>query len=141
MSTLSIDREFAVELVRRYGLTPADLVVEVGSGAGGFLQSVRSCGVRVLGLEPDMLAMAAAWAAGVDSLSVHFTTGAADYIRSKYGPVKLLLARCVKPGSAEFARLVAAASHCLAADGAIAILSAGINAVVELRPDSVRRAA
>jgi len=128
MSVISLEREAATSLVRRYGLTPADLVLEIG--------------IRVLGAEPDMWAMAQAWNAGVDTLAVHFTAGAAEYIREKYGLVKLLVARNVKPGTEEFAALVAASSRCLAADGAIAILGAGANAVVEVRPDvPARRAA
>ena len=142
MSVISLEREAATSLVRRYGLTPADLVLEIGSGTGSFLKALQSLGVRVLGAEPDMWSMAQAWTTGVDTLSVHFTTGAAEYIREKYGLVKLLVARNVKPGTEEFAALVAASSRCLAADGAIAILGTGANAVVEVRPDvPARRAA
>jgi hypothetical protein len=141
MSVISIEHELAVDLVRRYGLTAADLVVQVGSGTGGFLRSVQTCGARVLGLEPDMQSMARAWADGVDTLAVHFGTGTAEYIREKYGPVKLIVARGVKPGSEEFSRLVAAGSRCLAADGAIAILDSGMNAAIDVRPDIDRRRA
>ena len=139
MPTLSLDRKLALELVRRYGLSADDLVVEVGSGPGAFLKSIHKCGVRVLGVEPEMMAMARAWSAGVDTIAAHFGLGTAEYVRDKYGAVKLLLARGVKPGTEEFARLVAAGSRCLASDGAIAILEAGVNAVVEVRPDPVRR--
>ena len=141
MPTLSLDRELALELVRRYGLSADDLVVEVGSGTGAFLKSIHKCGVRVLGIEPDMMAMARAWSAGVDTLAAHFNVGTAEYVRSRYGSVKLLLARGVKPGTEDFARLVAAGSRCLATDGAIAILETGVNAVVEVRPDPIRRRA
>jgi predicted TPR repeat methyltransferase len=143
MSVISLERESARELVRQYGLTAADLVVEIGSGSGAFLHSLKDCGVRVLGVEPEMQSMAAAWAAGVDTLAVHFGSGAAEYIREKYGPAKLILARDVKPGTDEFARLVAAGSRCLTPDGVIAILGAGMNAVVDVRPtsESTRRRA
>jgi hypothetical protein len=141
MSVISLEREAAAGLVRRYGLAPSDLVVQVGSGIGAFLQSVQSCGVRVLGLEPDMKTMALAWAAGVDTLAVHFGNGSAEYIREKYGAVKLILAQGVKPGTEEFARLVAAGSRCLADDGLIVLLEAGVNAAMEVRPDSSRRRA
>jgi len=140
MSKFSLDRECALDLIRRYGLSTGDLVVEVGSGDGGFLQAMQACGVRVLGIEPDMQAMSRAWTEGIDTLAVHFGPGAADYIRAKYGAVKLLVARSVKPGTEEFARLLAG-SRCLTADGVIAILSAGVNAVVEVRPDPAHRRA
>ena len=141
MPVFSIEQQPAADLVRRYALTTADLVVQVGSGNGGFLRSVQACGARVLGLEPDMLSMARAWADGVDTLAVHFGAGAAEYIREKYGLVKLIVARSVKPGSEEFSRLVAAGSRCLAANGAIALLDTGSNAVMDVRPDVDRRRA
>ena len=50
------------ELAERYGLTAADLVVEVGSGDGSRLRAVRALGPRVLGIEPDVRLMArASW--------------------------------------------------------------------------------
>lgn len=141
MSAIPLEREAALGLVRRYGLAPEDLVLEVESGAGSLLAALRSCGVRVLGIEPDMRRMAEAWANGVDTLAVEFGSGAAEYVREKYGPVKLVVARQVKPGGEEFSRLVAAATRCLAANGAIAILDSGVNAVIDVRPDSERRRA
>lgn len=142
MSAISFERSLASDLVRRYALSTADLVVQIGSGSGGFLQAVQSCGTRVLGIEPDMHEMARAWAVGVDTLAVHFGPGTAEYVREKYGPVKLILARSVKPGTEEFGRLVAAGSRCLAANGVIAIFDAGVNAAMEVRPDTdLRRAA
>jgi SAM-dependent methyltransferase len=142
MSVIPMEREAALGLVRRYGLAQSDLVLEVGSGTGRLLAELRDHPVRVLGLEPDMRRMAEAWTSGVDTLAVHFCGGVADYVKDKYGPVKLVLSRHVKPGSDEFARLVAAASRCLAADGAIAILDSRLTAIMDVRPDStIRRAA
>ena len=141
MSVISHEREAAANLVRRYSLSAADLVVEVGSGAGEYLRAIQSLGPRVLGIEPDVQSMAKAWSAGVDTIAVRFGPGAAEYVRDKYGPVKLLLARNVPPGGEEFAKLVAAGARCLAADGAIAILGSGTNAVMEVRPDAVLRRA
>lgn len=141
MSAIPFERDAALGLVRRYGLAPADLVLEVGSGTGSLLAALRAAGVRVLGIEPDMRRMAEAWAGGVDTLAVQFGSGAAEYVREKYGPVKLLVTRQVKPGGDEFSRLVAAATRCLDPNGAIAILDSGANAVMDVRPDSERRRA
>jgi len=127
--------EFAAELVRRYGLTGDDLVIEVGSGEGTLLKALRALGPRVLGVEADVEAMTRAWAAGVDSIAAVFGPGVADYARRRYGPARLLLTRAVRPGGDEFARFVAAGSRCLAPDGVILIHSVGGNATIEVRPD------
>lgn len=127
--------ELAAELVRRYGLTGDDLVIEVGSGEGTLLKALRALGPRVLGVEADVEAMTRAWAAGVDSIAAVFGPGVADYARRRYGPARLLLNRSVRPGGEDLARFVAAASRCLTPDGVILIHSAGANAVIEVRPD------
>lgn len=136
--------ELAAELVRRYALTAADLVVEVGSGEGVLLKAVRALGPRVLGVEPDVAAMARAWAGGVDSISAVFGPGVAGYVRRRYGPARLVVTRSVRGIGEELARFVASASRCLAPGGAIVIHSGGVNALVEVCPDPVdvrRRAA
>jgi hypothetical protein len=138
------EAEAAKEMVRRYALTVESLVIEVNSGAGVLLKSLQAVGPRVLGIEPDPVAVARAWAAGIDTLAARFDAAVAERVRKKYGPARLLIARSVAAGSEEFAKLVAAAARCLAADGAIAIHSAGINALIEMRPSPLippRRAA
>lgn len=142
MPTISLDRELAAELIRRYGLRPGDLVVEVGSGEGHFLNALRALGIRVLGIEPNMMSMARAWSDGVDTIAAHFGPGTAEYLAAKYGTAKLVIAHSVRAGSEEFGQLVAGGSRCLTPEGAIAVLATGANAVVEIRPDlAMRRAA
>ena len=142
MPTLSLEAELAADLIRRYGLSTGDLVVEVGSGDGTFLKSLQPFGVRVLGIESSIRAMARAWSDGVDTIAAQFGLPTADYVRTRYGAAKLLIARSVQPGSEDFAALIAAGARCLTPDGAIAILGTGVNAMVEVRPDStLRRAA
>ena len=141
MSTTSLQLSLAADMIRRYGLTADTLVIEVGSGEGAFLRSLQKHGVRVLGIEPKLPEMVRAWALGVDTLAAHFGVGVAEYVRMHYGPVKLLISRSVRAGTEEFARLVAGGSRCLSADGTIAIHSAGVNALVEVRPDPIARAA
>ena len=139
MAITSREAELAEDLIHRYGLTADTLVVEVGSGDGEFLKTLHDHGIRVLGIEPNVYAMARSWFSGVDTLSAHFGIGIAEYVRHRYGPVKLLVARSMRAGSEEFQRLVAGASRCLTPDGAIAIQSAGINAFLEVRPDPQAR--
>lgn len=145
MSTIPFQQAHTADLIRRYGLGAGSFVVEVGSGDGSFLRPFQENAIRVLGIEPNPYAMFEAWTAGVDTLAAHFGVGIAEYVKKLYGPVRLLLARSVQAGSEEFARLIAASSRCLAADGVLAIQSAGVNAFVEVRPDppgrTLRRAA
>jgi novobiocin biosynthesis protein NovU/D-mycarose 3-C-methyltransferase len=109
---------FAAELVRGHGLTAADLVVEVGSGDGGRLRAVRALGPRVLGVEPDVLLMARAFAQGVDTIAAYFGPALADYVRRKYGPVRLLVVRDAATWGDQ-ARSAEAAAFCLAPEGRI----------------------
>lgn len=123
----------AGELVRHYGLTAADLVLEVGSGDGEFLKAVRALGPRVLGVEPDVMVMNTAWGAKVDTLAAHFGAGVADYVRSRYGPARVVFTRAA--AADELPRLVAAACRCLAPGGVVVMQPAAVNALVEVRPD------
>jgi methylation protein EvaC len=141
MSTLTIENELAADLIRRYEMTDRDLVIEVGSGEGDLLRALKAAGVRVLGLEPDMHRMSRSWKSGVDTVCAHLGSETVEYIRSHYGLAKVLIARSAKPGSDEFTRLVSTGPRCLAPDGVIAILGSGVNAVVEVRPDTPERRA
>jgi hypothetical protein len=136
MPAMILDRESATELIHRYGLNSQTLVVEVGSGSGQFLKTLQKHGIRVLGVEPDLNAMSQAWSAGVDTIGAEFGIGTAEYIRQHYGAVKLLIAQSVPAGSEAFTRLVAGSARCLHPDGVLAVQSAGVNAFVEVRPDS-----
>jgi SAM-dependent methyltransferase len=127
--------ELAVELVRRYGLTAADLVVEVGSGDGALLRAVQQVGPRALGIEPDIKAVTRAFHSGVDTLAAYFCPDVAVYIRRRYGPAELLVTRTVRTTGDDLTNLVAAATRCLSPGGAVVFTSGGVNALVEVRPD------
>ena len=79
--------------------------------------------------------VASAWASGVDTIAAYFGPGVADYVRRRYGPARLLIVRSVRAGGDELAHFLAAGARCLGPSGAIVILSAGVNALVEVRPD------
>jgi methylation protein EvaC len=129
--------EPATELVRRYALTADDLVIEVGSGDGLLLKTVRDLGPRVLGVEPDVAAMSRAWAGGVDTIAAVFGPGIASYVRRRYGPARLVVTRSVRGIGDELSRFIAAASRCLAPGGVVVIHSGGVHALVEVCPDQV----
>jgi hypothetical protein len=101
--------EFARRVVERFDLTPADLVIEVGSGDGSRLRAVRDLGPRVVGIESDLLLMVTAWNAGIDTIRAAFNDSLARYLVDRYGPAKVVIAS---------GRLPAAAT-CLAPDGVL----------------------
>ena len=127
---------FAAELVRRYGLTADDLVVEVGSGTGGRLRAVRRLGPRVLGIEPRLRDMARAFHTGVDTIGAVFGVGAAEYVARRYGPARVVLVRDLRAVGCEPAALVADAAACLRRDGVIVaeVLVGDTARMVELVP-------
>jgi hypothetical protein len=110
---------FAAELARRFALTPADLVVEIGSGAGGRLRAVRRLGPRVLGIEPRLSDMAKAFHAGVDTICAVFNVGVAEYVARRYGPARVLLLRDLRAVGCGPAGLLSAAAACLAPNGVV----------------------
>jgi len=129
--------ETAADLVRRHALTAADLVIEVGSGEGTLLRAVRACGPRVLGIEADARAVGRAYHSGVDTLAAVFAPGVAEYVRRRYGPARVLLAR--PPAAGVPADLLAAARVCLGPGGAVVLLHDA--AFAEVRPVPLARAA
>jgi hypothetical protein len=111
----------AADLVRRHGLTAADLVIEVGSGTGGRLRAVRRLGPRVLGIEPRLGEMARAFHAGVDTIGAMFGPGVAAYVARRYGPARVLLLRDLRAVGCAPAALLTAAAGCLTPDGLVVV--------------------
>jgi hypothetical protein len=106
----------AAELVDRFRLTAADLVVEVGSGDGSFLRSLHKCGPRVLGVEAERRCVVEAFCGGIDTVWGEFTAAVADTIRRRYGPARLIIFRAETTPAA-----IAAANTCLTDDGVVLV--------------------
>jgi hypothetical protein len=127
---------FAAELVRRYGLTPADLVVDLASGAGGRLRAVRRLGPRVLGIEPRLRDVSPAFLAGVDTIGARFGPGVAEYVARRYGRARVLLVRDLRAVVCDPAALLTAAAACLNSNGVVVaeVLVGEAARLVELVP-------
>jgi hypothetical protein len=123
------DHVLARHTVERYGLGRDDLVIEVGSGEGAFLQAVRQYGPRVLGVEADCTVIGRAFRAGIDTVEAEFTPDTAACLRRRYGPARVVMTR---RDPADQTRFVAAASRCLTPDGIVLICTG--SALVECRP-------
>lgn len=135
--------DLAARLVERYGLTAADLVVEVGSGDGAMLREVRALGPRVLGVEVAAGLLARAFGVGVDTLRAAFDPAAAELIRRRYGPARVVVSGRLPVRSGSPAGFLAAVSACLAPGGLLLLRSAAgfVEVPTEPRPAATRRAA
>jgi SAM-dependent methyltransferase len=88
-------RALAAELVRRLGLGPRDLVLEIASNDGTLLAAFAALGPRVLGVEPAANLVALARERGVESLARFFGLELARELRAERGPAALLCANNV----------------------------------------------
>lgn len=88
-------RQVAADLLQHYGITPADLVCEIGSNDGVFLQHVvGQC--RVIGIDPASNITALAAQKGVQTIERFFNPTTARAIRSMFGRAKVLFsANCL----------------------------------------------
>jgi len=84
-------RSLADEVVKKYGLTEKDLVVDIGSNDGTLLQGFKAKGVKVLGVEPTDNAKKAN-SEGIPTIQEFFTVKAAGDITTKHGRAKVVTA-------------------------------------------------
>jgi SAM-dependent methyltransferase len=77
------------------GLTPGELVVEIGSNTGDHLRSFAERGMRTLGVDPARDLAVAARAKGVPTVAEFFTAHTAAAVRRTHGRARLILGRHV----------------------------------------------
>lgn len=85
----------AAELIRRYGWTAADLLVEVASNDGTVLRAFREAGLPVLGVEPAANVAAMAAQAGVPTVMQFFNAATARALAAQHGRAACILGRHV----------------------------------------------
>ena len=85
-------RDSAARLAARLALQAGDLVVDIGSNDGTWLESFRDLGLRAVGVEPAANLAAAANARGLDTLNRFFDADAARAILASRGAPKLVTA-------------------------------------------------
>jgi SAM-dependent methyltransferase len=89
-------REYAKEIIDRYGLTPDSLVVDVGSNDGTLLACFQELGIRrVQGIDPATAIAAAASVAGIPTIGEFFTPELADRIVATVGAADVVVANNV----------------------------------------------
>ena len=85
----------ARDIVQSRGLTPADLVIEIGSNDGSLLKCFAEYGLRTLGIEPAENIAELARADGIETISRFFDRGLAEELRARYGPARVVVANNV----------------------------------------------
>lgn len=110
--------DYARTLIKRFTLTAADLVVDIGSNDGVLLRPLQEAGVRTLGIDPAQNIAAKATAAGITTLPEYFTPAVAKKVRQKYGAASIITANNVFAHTDDIHTFVAAVDELLAADGA-----------------------
>ena len=83
-------REYAESSIRRFGLSPGDLVIDIGSNDGTALKFFQEKGCRVLGVDPAENIAETATANGIETIPHFFGENIAREIRNQFGHAKLI---------------------------------------------------
>jgi SAM-dependent methyltransferase len=111
-------RDYAKEVVSRFGLGPQSFVVEIGSNDGTLLRQFMDQGVRnVLGIDPAKEIAAAAVEQGIPTLEAFFTAPLADDLRRTHGAAAVVCANNVFAHTAHLAAFVNGVDRLLADEG------------------------
>lgn len=88
-------KTFVTDTIRRLGLGPDSMVVEVASNDGYLLQHVVAAGIPCLGIEPSVNVGLAARERGVPTATAFLDEGLAARVRAEHGPADLVVANNV----------------------------------------------
>lgn len=88
-------REYAMEIVERFGLTKDSLVVEIGSNDGVLLKPLQDLRVKAVGVEPSVNVSKIAIDRGLNVINDFFTEDVAERIGSHYGKADVITANNV----------------------------------------------
>ena len=117
-SWLEHARRYCDMAVRRFGLTPASLVVELASNDGYLLRNFRAANIPVLGIDPSDTVAAAAERAGVPTLVEFFGRRVAEQLSAQGRKADLIIANNVLAHVPELNDFVAGIATLLQPGGA-----------------------
>ncbi len=124
-------QDTAVRLTQRYGLTPADLVIDIGSNDGTWLAGFRPFSLRVLGVEAARNVAEIALSNGIPTLNRFFNEETADLILQTEGQAKLVTAAGVFFHLEELHSVVRGVAKLLADDGVLCVQAIYLGGMVE----------
>jgi SAM-dependent methyltransferase len=114
-------RGMAERIVRRFGLGPRDLVVDVGSNVGVLLRAFQELGVQVQGVDPAPNIVEIAVRGGIDTICDFFGRAAVDKIIASKGNARVVTASNVFAHVHDLDTLVQDVSALLSQDGVFVI--------------------
>lgn len=88
-------RSYASDVIREFGITSNELVVEIGSNDGTLLKFFRDVGLRVVGVDPARDIAKQASVAGIPTIPEYFNAVLSERIQKDYGKAKLIVANNV----------------------------------------------
>jgi hypothetical protein len=123
--------ETSRRLAKAYGLSPQDLVVDIGSNDGTWLKQYAPIGCRVLGVEPARNVAKLAQDAGIRTWPVFFDEACARDILARLGAAKIVTAAGVFFHLQELHSVVRGIRALLAADGVFVVQAIYLGGMVE----------
>jgi SAM-dependent methyltransferase len=111
----------AETLIKQYGWTPSDLVVEIASNDGTVLKAFKRRGVKVVGVEPALNIAAIAHAAGITTIPEFFNPASARTVLEKHGRASAIFGRHVFAHVDDVHEFMEAVRLCLSDDGVFLI--------------------
>jgi len=110
-------KEYAVEMVDRFGLQADDLVADIGSNDGTCLGFFKAQGMRVVGVDPAADIAEMATENGVETVADFFGYDLAVALREKYGAAKYITSHNACAHIDDLFDVVKGVEHWLAEDG------------------------
>lgn len=83
-------REYAGEMIGRFGLQREQLIVDIGSNDGTCLSFFKEAGLNVLGIDPATDIARSATASGIETLPEFFDVALARRLRAERGAAQLI---------------------------------------------------
>ncbi len=105
-----------LSLIRKYGLKPDDLAIDIGSNDGTLLSGFKREGIQVLGVEPTNIA-AIAQEAGIPTIQSFFDIATAKTIKSTYGLASVITATNMFAHMQTIGEVIQGIYHLLKDDG------------------------
>ena len=109
--------DYADEMVRRFGLKPGDLHIDIGSNDGTLLKAFQSHGLTCFGVDPSSSVAMAATFRGAYTLPTFFTSIVGNEIRKHGGPAAIVTANNSFAHSTALPDMLDGVREMLASDG------------------------